>query len=251
MAKVGFIGTGHISAPMARALARDGHSVTVSERNTEVSAALVAANLGIAVADNQGVVDASDVVFLCLRPAVWQAAVAPLDFRAEQQVVSVMAGVALADLAEACAPATRLSVTIPFGFIEQGGCPLPLVGDLAAVTTLFGGANTVLPQRDEAALRPHFAASTLVSAAYGLLETGAGWLADQTGDADAAEVYMSSLVAGILSNADLGRAGRMAEEKAALASPNSLNRQMVEGLAAQGAYEGVPALLDRIARSMG
>ena len=64
---VGFIGTGHIAAPMARNLARKGHKVVVSERNSEVSDALIAARLGITKGGNQAVIDASDVVFLCLR----------------------------------------------------------------------------------------------------------------------------------------------------------------------------------------
>ena len=71
MSRVGFLGTGHIAAPMARALARAGHEVTVSRRSDSVSADLAASGLGINVAENAGVLEASEIVFLCLRPAVW------------------------------------------------------------------------------------------------------------------------------------------------------------------------------------
>lgn len=246
MTRVGFIGTGHISAPMARALARHRHQVTVSRRNAEVSAALAEAGLGIAVAENQEVADASDVVFLCLRPAVWEAAATALTFRPDQQIVSVMAGVPLAEIARVCAPVTRLSVTIPYAFVEFGGCPLPVAGDAGAVTALFGPMNPVLPQNNEAAMASFFAASTMVSGALGLLETGAGWLGARTGDADSAEVYVAALVAGFLRNLDLDRAGRLSEAKWALATPRTLSRQMVEGLA----FDALPDLLDRIERSM-
>ncbi len=41
MTHVGFLGTGHIAAPMARALATRRHSVIVSRRNESVSTTLV------------------------------------------------------------------------------------------------------------------------------------------------------------------------------------------------------------------
>lgn len=250
MSTVGFIGTGAIAAPMIRALARDGHTVTISERSRAVSSALAKADPRIAVADNQGVVDASEIVLLCLRPAVWREAVEGLQWRNGQSIVSVMAGVTLAEIASACAPVTRVSATIPYEFIEHGNCPLPVIGDPETVEALFGASNPVLPQPDEAALRHYFAASALVSGALGFLEAGADWLAGQTGDADAAEVYVANLISGVLNAMPKDRAGRLATAKAELATPNTLNLQMVEGLAANRAFEGLPTLLDSISRSM-
>ena len=250
MTSVGFLGTGHIAAPMARALARGGHQVTVSERNAEVAASLVAEGLGITAAPNRSVLDRADIVFLCLRPAVWQGIVAPLSFRADQQVVSVMSGIPLADLAAACAPASRISATIPYGFIEHGACPLPVVGDAAAIRDLFGAANLVLPQEREEALTDHFAASALASGVLEMLDTAAGWLGDQTGDRAQAETYVLSLIAGILAHLPKDGAGRLAAERDALASPNTLNLQMLDGLRAARAFDDLPDILGRIAASM-
>lgn len=250
MTKIGFLGTGHIAAPMARALARDGHSVTVSRRNADVASALVGAGLGITNADNQTVVDASDIVFLCLRPAVWHAIVAPLRFRADQQIVSVMAGVALSDIAAACAPAQRLSVTIPYGYIENGGCPLPVAGDPAALRALFGGSNPILPQQSEDALRHHFAASTLTTAVLSLLIPARDWLAAQTGDTTAAEVYVTALVSGFLADLPKDGSGQLDAARAALATPDTLNLQMLDGLSDAGAFDTLPDILTRISDSM-
>lgn len=250
MPTIGFLGIGHIAAPMARALARDGHAVIVSERSADVAAALVNAGLGITKARNQEVVDCADIVFLCLRPAVWHAVTASLTFRAGQQIVSVMAGVPLADIAAACAPARDISVTIAYGYIENGGCPLPVAGDPSALRTLFGGTNPILPQRDAAALRHHFAASTLTTAALSLLMASSDWLATQTGDRDAAEVYVANLVSGFLANLPKERAGQLAAERASLATPNTLNLQMVEALAQGGVFDSLPAILTGISNSM-
>lgn len=250
MARVGFIGTGHIAAPMARALARAGHTVSVSERNAEVAGELAGAGLGISVASNQGVLDASEIVFLCLRPDVWRKAANALDWQAEHVVVSVMAGVSFADLGSACAPASQFSATIPYGFIEAGGCPLPVAGDIGAMQTLFGADNHVIPVAQESHLQSYFAASALMSGVLGLLEKGAGWLGQQTGDQGAAEKYLSALAGGFLWHGTFEQDGRLAGEKWALATPNTLNRQMVDGLEGAGAFDGLAPLLAQISASM-
>jgi pyrroline-5-carboxylate reductase len=123
MSSIGFIGTGHIAAPMVRFLASRGHDVTVSNRNAGIAAGLAAPH-GVAVAENQATVDASEIVFLCLRPQVAAGILEPLRFKPEQRIVSVMAGIPLAELSRLSAPATDITATIPLGFLEQGGCPL-------------------------------------------------------------------------------------------------------------------------------
>ncbi|MEM7243561.1 MAG: NAD(P)-binding domain-containing protein [Pseudomonadota bacterium] len=248
MSRVGFIGTGHIAAPMARLLAREGHEVVVSERNAEVAADLAASRLGIKVASNQGVVETSEVVFLCLRPAVWADVVTPLTFHADQKIVSVMAGVPLAELADACAPASEISATLPYGFLEHGGCPLPVAGDPTVMQDLFGATNIVIPQANEEALSYHFSASSLASGVLGLMETSTDWLADKLDDADKAEVFVSNVVFGILRELDKTKAGVLRDERQALASPNTLNLQMYEGLAET--FKSMPEIHEKILKSM-
>lgn len=104
---------------MARALATRGHSVIVSRRNETVSAALAREHDSISVADNQEVLDHSDVVILSLRAQVAQEVLPRLAFRSDQTLISVMAGVTLAELAEFCAPTIHISLTIPFPLSRQ------------------------------------------------------------------------------------------------------------------------------------
>ena len=113
MSRIGFIGTGHIAAPMVRHLAAKGHDITVTRRSEAVSAAL-AQDPGVAVTDPQGVIDASDCVVLCLRPHVAVDVLEPLTFRADQQIISVMAGISTEQLGALCAPAIPLLQSVPF-----------------------------------------------------------------------------------------------------------------------------------------
>jgi len=243
--RIGFIGTGHIAAPMARALARDGQSVVVSERNAAIAAELVAAFEAISTLPNQGVVDTCDTVFLCLRPQLAESVISGLQFRADQRIVSVMAGIPAADLARWCAPAREISIMIPLGFLEQGGCPLAVYPTGDTITALFGEKNPVVAVTSEAALNSHFAICALVPGVLGMLETGAGWLAGKGGDPDDAALYTTQLVAGFL-NAMGREAECLQAERDALATPGTLSLMMVDGLAKGGANIALRAALNSI-----
>ena len=243
--RIGFIGTGHIAAPMARTLARDGHSVVVSERNEAIAAELSAAFETITAQPNQDVVDACDTVFLCLRPHLAESVVAGLRFRPGQRIVSVMAGISAADLARWCTPARDISIMIPLGFLEKGGCPLAIYPTGDAIEPLFGNMNPVVAVASEAALNSHFAACALVPGILAMLETGAGWLAAKGGDRDDAALFTTQLVAGFLSA--MGKeAGCLKAEKEALATPGTLSLMMVEGLSDGGATTALTDTLDAI-----
>ncbi|MGI9370090.1 MAG: NAD(P)-binding domain-containing protein, partial [Ruegeria sp.] len=54
MSRIGFIGTGHVAAPMARFLSAKGHDIAVTERNVDVSSQL-AKELGVTVTSPQSV----------------------------------------------------------------------------------------------------------------------------------------------------------------------------------------------------
>ena len=229
MKRIGFLGTGHIAAPMVRFLGSKGHEVRVSERGALVAADL-AASVGAKVMANQAVVDGSDIVFLCLRPAVWEDVVSGLNFRADQQVISVMADVSVAALLDAIAPASDISVTIPIGFLERGGCPLPAFPKAEPLTSLFSPENPVIPLSEEAQIADHFAASALLSAALTVMKDGADWLGGQTGNPSGADTYVASLVAGFMRDIPKDGQARILEARSALASPNTLNRAVVDAM---------------------
>ena len=248
MSRIGFIGTGHIAAPMVRHLAAKGHRIAVTRRNETVSAAL-ARNCGVTVAEPQALVDASDIVFLCLRPHHAEAGLAHLRFREGQQIVSVMAGVPVDTLTRLCAPATDFVQTIPLGFLEQGGCPLAAHGNDVLLADLFAPENPVVKVPDEAALNAHFAICAMVPGILDLMATASGWLGQRSG-ADGAEFYTTQLMAGFLAAMEKGRAGRLAQERDALATEGTLSLQMTETLRDGGAHAALTRALDAIEKRL-
>lgn len=233
MSRIGIIGTGHIGAPIARFLARKGHEVMVTRRNEAVSAQLVA-EVGAAVGEPQEVVDASDVLILCLRPDVAKEVLAPLEFRAGQIVLSMMMAITRDDLLAICAPADRIVQTIPLGFLEQGGCPLAAFGDTEALTAFFEPENHVVPVTSETALNAHFAICAFVPGVLELMATSAAWLGERTGDPKGAAFFTSQLLGTFLHLMDKDTADHLATERDALATTGSISLQMIEALRAGG-----------------
>lgn len=251
MTHVGFLGTGHIAAPMARALATRRHSVIVSRRNESVSAALASEHDSISVADNQEVLDHSEVVILSLRAQVAQEVLPRLAFRSDQTLISVMAGVTLAELAELCAPATHISLTIPLSFIEAGGCPLPVFPASAELEALFGPENPVLTVSSEVALAQYFAAATMVPVTLALLGRAADWLGDHTGDRRVAEIYVATLIAGALRELPKDGGGRFVEAVQGLATEGGLSAQILNHMRDAGIVAALGEGLDGLRGRLG
>lgn len=245
MSRLGFVGTGHIAAAMVRFLTARGHDFAVTERNRSVSMFL-ARDADVTVAEPQAVVDGSDVLFLCLRPNVAAEVIGALDFRRDQRIVSVMAGIPRATLERLCAPATTFVQTIPLSHLERGGCPLAAFGDSALLSELFEPDNPVVEVSTEAALNAHFAVTALVPGVLDILATGAGWLREQTGDAVGTEFYTTQLIDGFLAAMEKESAGRLAAERDAMATEDTLSLQMVEGLRGGGMQGTLIATMDAI-----
>ncbi|GHG81546.1 NAD(P)-binding domain-containing protein [Pseudodonghicola xiamenensis] len=244
MYRIGFLGTGHIAAPMVRFLARTGHDITVSDRNAEIAAALEAGH-GVAVAPNQKVVDGSEVVFLCLRPHLAEEVLQDIRFHPGQRIVSVMAGISLDRLKTLCAPAGDITITIPLGFLEQGGCPLPAYPSSDILDRLFEPENTVFEVPDERALNMHFAICAMVPGLLDLMATGAEWLGHETGEPEKAEFYTTQLFSGFLA-AMTRKPGALACKRDALATQGTISLQMTEGLQAGGVHTALTQTLDAI-----
>jgi pyrroline-5-carboxylate reductase len=245
MSRIGFIGTGHIAAPMVRFLSQRGHAIAVSARNRDVAAQLKASH-GVTVAPNQGVLDRSDVVFLCLRPHLAVDVLENLTFRADHKIISVMAGISMDQLSTLCAPASDICMTIPLGFLEQGGCPLPVFPQSPLLERLFAPENPVIATASEFALNQHFAVCVMLPGLLDLMETGAQWLGEKTGDAGGAAQYTTELVKGFLSALPPSSVAQLSSERDALATEGSLSLHMVQTLRDGNCHHVLRAAMDDI-----
>ena len=103
--KIGVIGCGTIASAVVHGIAGDGHRITVSERSENHAKTLADAYANVQVADNQSVLDASDVIFLALMSEVAPEVLGSLRFRDSQQVITFMAGATLQQVGAMVEPA--------------------------------------------------------------------------------------------------------------------------------------------------
>ena len=246
---IGFIGTGRITSRLVAALAGCGHAIRVSRRNASVSANLAARFAEVEVDDdNQSIVDASEVLFLCLPPDGALEHIRDLRFTDDHAVVSAMAGVGHEALRQAVAPADRVAITIPMPFVEQGGCPLPVYPDGDVLAALLGERNAVIPVATEERLAPFWAAAGSMLALLAELRTIAAWLGGRIDDTAAAERYIASLYGGTLNALPKDGAARLDAAIDDLSIEGGFNATFHDRIAATGVHDELQAGLDALHR---
>lgn len=240
--RIGIIGTGTIASAVVRGIAADGHDITVSERSAENAAALAGTFANVRVADNPTVIARSDVIVLGLIAEVAPDILRALRFRPDQQVISLMAGIALSDLAPLVAPARALAVMLPFPGIAEGGSPILAQGETALLETLFGARNRIFALRDADELSAYLCAQAVLSPVAQMVETAGDWLGSRTGDPAQGEAFLRMLIASSLHNTP---AAALIE---ALNTEGGYNQRLRQHMERAGTEDALRAGLDRLAR---
>ncbi|PTV97536.1 coenzyme F420-dependent NADP oxidoreductase-like protein [Rhodobacter aestuarii] len=240
--RIGVIGTGSIASAVVRALAPEGHEITVSERGRAYSAALAAEFANVTVAANAQVVEAADLILIGLLPEHAEAALGTLTFREGQQVISLMADVPLDQVATLVAPASVKTVMLPYPSLPAGGTPIMVLGETALVETLLGARNTVFALRDRAELGAYLAAQAVLSPATQLVAEAANWLAPHLQDPARGEAFLRMLVSSSLA------AGPGAELLASLNTEGGYNQGLRQHMERAGMVTALHEGLDALTR---
>jgi pyrroline-5-carboxylate reductase len=246
-----FLGTGRIASAVVEGLMRAAgpaaSPVAVSPRNAERAAALAARFPGVSVAaDNQAVIDRSRVVFLCVRPQAAVDVLAPLAFRPDQTVVSLIPMPA-AVIRPAVAPARRFVRVLPLPTCALGLGAVPYwpaaEDDVREPLTRLGRP---LPLASEHEFSVLWAATALIAPFYALLETAGGWAVGNGAEPATAGDYVAGMFHALAAAALAGPPDRFAHLAAEGATPGGLNEQALAMLTAGGAYDRVREALDAI-----
>jgi pyrroline-5-carboxylate reductase len=248
---IGFIGTGRIAGAVVEGLLRaadQSPGIVVSPRNAARAAALAAAFPAVSVAPgNQAVVDASRVVFLCVRPQVAVEVLAPLRFTSGHTVISLIP--MPADVLRPCvAPAGRFVRALPLPACARGLGAVPFWPAEAPVQDLLSRLGRPLPLASEHDFSVLWAATALISPFYTLLETAQGWAAANGAAPDTASDYIAGMFHALAAVALEGPPDRFGHLAAEAATPGGLNEQALGMITAGGAYRHVREALDAILR---
>jgi len=226
--RIGVIGTGTIASAVVEGIGADGHQITVSTRNAANAARLAARYDAVSVADNQAVLDQSDVVFLGLMAGVAADILGGLAFRADHKVISLMAGATLDGIAPMVAPARAEVIMIPFPGIAQGGSPIMARGNAAIVRALFGSNNQIFELTSDREMTAYMSAQAVLSPAVQMVSDAARWLGSRADDPAQAEAFLRVLVGSSLMG------GECAALLAALNTPGGYNQRLRQHMEASG-----------------
>ncbi len=232
MTTLGFIGVGELARYTVEGLRRGGHAgpIVLSPRNRE-HAAWLAANRNCRVAaSNQAVADASDIVVLATRPAQCLEALSGLELHADQVLLSVVAGVTVAELRAALTAGVDVVRAMPVSSAAVGASPTLVYPRHDAIGALFDRCGTTIAVDDER----HFDQGTILACVYSwyfaLFET----LIEATGGQNLPRPVAAELV--------LGMARGAAE--LALARPEEAPGEIAAQITTAGTYSRLG--LDRL-----
>jgi len=195
--RLGVIGIGAIGEAMIIGLIEHANCagpMSISQRNQQRSSALARrfGNLAVA-ADNQSIVDRSDVVFVSVLPDQARDVISQLRFREDQTLVSLMAGIAIDELRRMASPIRKVHRIIPLPPIEHGTGPLPLCPPNADIKALFQGCAAVIEMDDEDQIAIFSAASGLMAPHHQLTSTVARWMTERGVAPASAAMYSSNM----------------------------------------------------------
>ncbi|MEU6991039.1 NAD(P)-binding domain-containing protein [Streptomyces sp. NPDC046465] len=201
MKRIGIIGVGEIGRALVTGLC-DGDEKTpevfLSPRGARTAAELSARYEGVRVcADNQEVVDHSDVVIVAVRRQDRYEALNGLRVDDDKIVVNVMAGVANDELRRILATGASLVRAIPLPAVRERRAVTVTYPAHPVVGPLFERLGGVLPVADEAAFDVFSALTGTLTTHYSYLATLTSWAAGQgiaSGDADR---YVRGLFQGV------------------------------------------------------
>ncbi len=193
--RLGFIGTGTITAHMVRGLKASvlaDWPIVVSPRNEAVAAELALVP-GVTVADsNQAVIEACDLVILAVRPQVAEAVIKPLVIPPKRPVISLIAGLHIGTLAD-WTGAQDIARAVPLPFVGRLEGVTPVFPPQPAAMQIFAALGTALPVEDLAGYDAYAAASALMGSYFGLLEIAEAWMVAQGHSAPDAARYLRGL----------------------------------------------------------
>lgn len=238
--RIGVIGCGTIASAVVRGIADDGHQITISERSRTHARTLAAAFDNVAVTDNQGVIEASDVLFLGLMAEAARDVLGPLRFRKDQQVITFMAGATLEDVGVMVRPARAVAIMMPFPGIARGGSPIIMQGDAKLVDEIFGRHNSVFPMKNVDEMAAYLCAQAVLSPVARMIGDAADWLGEQVSDKAQGEAFLRTLVASSVSDT------KCATLIDALNTPGGYNKRLRLHMEAQGMGEALRSGLNKM-----
>jgi len=251
---VGFIGVGTITEAVVTGLCEaevPGVSILLSPRSVDRSRRLSERYAAVQVAaDNQQVLDRSELVFLAVRPQDAADVLGALRFRRDLKVVSFIATMSSGEIERQVGPAAFLGRVAPVPPVARRSGPIAMCPPNRELAGFLDPLGTVIEVSDEAQLDAFFSVSALMAPYFELLESVSAWLRAQGVDPVEADAYTGALFRGIAQKSTQPKGEGFADLVEEHATRAGINEQLRRELIAAGLYDRIQAGLDLIQSRM-
>ncbi|MEF0942721.1 pyrroline-5-carboxylate reductase [Rhizobium sp. BR 362] len=250
MKAIGFVGTGAITEAMVEGLLAEPAYVSeihVSPRNAETAAGLAAKFDGVTVAaDNQTVVDHSDVVLLAIRPQIAEDVIRRLRFRNGQRIVSVVATLERQSVLNWIGADVDLVQAIPLPFVADRQGVTAIYPPDPDIADLFDALGTAVQCESRKEYDLLAAASATMSTFFGVMEFTTEWLEKNGLDRSKGQAYIAPLFASLAQRANEPDVMSFNSLTSEFATKGGLNEQVLSDFEENGGRQALTAALDRV-----
>ncbi len=248
--KLGFIGTGAISAAVIHGISKawgDGNAIIVSPRSAAVSEDLAQRYRWVRRAEsNQEVVDNSDILFLGVMPDQAAKVIKTLELREGQIVASFVAGLDVANLQKLTGPNVEVCRITPLPPIAHLEGPVMLYPALGQVRQLIAPLGVLIEPESDAAMAALSTASGLMSSFFRLSQEAIGWLEQHDLPRTQARDYVMAMFAALAQTALRHDPAALEALPRAHETPGGINEACREYLEREGWFETFAAGMDAI-----
>jgi pyrroline-5-carboxylate reductase len=251
--RYGVLGVGALATAIVTGLCEgvaDPPAIVLSPRNADAAAALAARHATVAVAaDNQAVLDGSDVVVVCLRNA-HAGLLGELTWREDHVVVSSVAGLPLARLRELVAPVGAVARACPMPAVATRSSRTPVHPPLAPATALFDRLGGALPIEDGDQFEAIFTALGTVAPFFEYLRILADFLVGHGLAAADARRIVAATFTGLLEPLTRDESPDFAALVREYAPPGGGNEQLTNLMREAGVFEGMAQAVEEVHRRL-
>ncbi|MDG2341152.1 MAG: pyrroline-5-carboxylate reductase [Paracoccaceae bacterium] len=248
--KLGFIGTGVITEAIIVGLQKAEFPVdeiVISARTRETSARLAARFGNIRVCENNAeIAETADILFLAVLPQHAEDVISSLEFRAGQQIVSVIATIPIEKLQGWTHPDANICRAIPLPSVADLSCATVVFPPTPIVEALFDALGTAIPAHTIDEFDSFVVASAMMGYYYGVSEAAAQWLGGQGVEYDNARAYLATSFQNLANTATNSPKESFAELRERHSTPGGLNAQFFEQFVVEGGEQALDKAFESV-----
>ena len=247
--KLGFIGTGTITAAMVTGLSSlpEAIPIVLSPRNSKIAADLASRHANVRVAaTNQAVLDSCDIAVLAVRPQVASEVLAELSFRADHQVLSLIATLPIRDISSLTAPATWVTRAVPLPPVARRQGPTAIYPSSPAIAALFNSLGASIELGSENELDTFLAATAIMGSYFSFANTVSSWMTRKGVAPENAYTYVGKLLQGLAGATATTPGGNFASLASEHQTPGGLNEQLLRLVTRDGVFTDLDRALDAV-----